>query len=66
MAGHPQGTRPICGTIIVALHSTAFVRNEHPMAMLLGRVRVRRVRYLASVPIKPAQTCAIVLIKIDS
>jgi hypothetical protein len=31
-----------------------FVSNEHPVAMLLGGVRVRRVGYLTSVPIKPS------------
>ena len=36
-----------------------FVRNEHPIAMLLGGVRVRHVGYLTSVPIKPPLSCVI-------
>jgi hypothetical protein len=39
--------------------SQRFVRNEHPVAMLLGGVRVRHVGDLTSVPIKPPPPCAI-------
>jgi hypothetical protein len=39
--------------------SQRIVRNEHPVAMLLGEVRVRRVYYLTLVPIKPPPSCVI-------
>jgi hypothetical protein len=39
--------------------SQRFVRNEHPVAILLGGVRVRHVGHLTSVPIKPPPPCAI-------
>jgi hypothetical protein len=52
MPGHPRHE----ASMLHYYSSTSqrrFVRNEHPVAMLLGGERVRRVLYLTSVLIKP-------------
>jgi hypothetical protein len=46
----------ICSTITIHI---SLVRNEHPVAMHLGGVRVRRVGHLILVPIKSPPSCVI-------